>query len=1093
MLEFSCDDKGNCFQYEYKKEDKINVPNNLYEKNRLNDFSKCTNTYLKRIKYCNKIHFNRASIDLANWEVFLSSIEYLLELVLDYGEHDLNNPQSTDDLGWSYRPDAFSEYRSGFEVRTYRLCKRVMMFHHFTNTEFGLARDKTIISYLVRSLDLKYSAYTAFTFLTSASQSGYIKNADGNYSSKSLPPIEFTYEPLGWNTEIKSLPKESLENLPVGIDDQSYQWIDLYSEGISGILTEQANAWYYKSNSGNGNFDPLKLVSPKPSFAGLNSGALHFQDIEANGQKSLVSNDMKGYFELTPDDEWKPFKSFQEWPNVDTRDPNTKFLDLDGDGRADLLISEDNVFVWYSSKGKLGYDDYRTARKTNGEEKGANIVFADGMQSIVLADMSGDGLMDIVRIRNSEIVYWPNLGYGKFGAKVTMSNAPLFDNPDHFNSRYVKLADLDGSGTTDIVYLGKDSFKIYFNQSGNSWSEENIVPGVTPFPFSKIDDHVNVNIVDLLGNGTGCIVWSSPLPKHAGNPLRYIDLMGGKKPHVMIVYKNNMGKEVNLLYKPSTSYYLEDKNSGNPWITKLPFPMQCVSQVEMIDQIRKSRFTNQYTYHHGYYDYYEREFRGFGRVDQTDTEDYENYKKNANPDGSFQIVDEGFHEPPVLTKTWFHTGAFIDKEKILSQFAHEYYQNAIVPENILAEPSLPGDLSIDEWREALRACKGMPLHVEVYSNDGSDKQDYPYTTAQHTCLIQLMQPKLDNEHAVFMVLESEALTYAYERNPADPRIAHSMNIEADEFGNILKAAAISYGRKTIDTDLTENEQAEQNKTHVVFTENIVTNKVDTDSDYRLPVLYEATTYELTGLSPSSGDYFKISEIKDDYDNAEIIAYQELPDESKSQKRLIEQVRSVFLKNDLSAPLAPGEMESLAIPYQSYKLSLTPALVQFIFGDKVNEDLLLNNGKYFQFDSDDNYWIASGTQKYDNANFYQVTEVTDPFGYTAQISYDTAYHLYVQKTTDALNNSSEVSAFSFRTLSPYLMKDINDNRSGVRVDELGMVICTFVMGKEGENKGDLFDTTSVEASAADKPGSTLVFDLFQYINNNGKPSYVMTIV
>ena len=29
-------------------------------------------------------------------------------------------------------------------------------------------------------------------------------------------------------------------------------------------------------------------------------------------------------------------------------------------------------------------------------------------QSIYLADMSGDGLSDLVRIRNGEVCYWPN-------------------------------------------------------------------------------------------------------------------------------------------------------------------------------------------------------------------------------------------------------------------------------------------------------------------------------------------------------------------------------------------------------------------------------------------------------------------------------------------------------------------------------------------------------------------------------------------------------------------------------------------------------------------------------------------------------------
>ena len=42
--------------------------------------------------------------------------------------------------------------------------------------------------------------------------------------------------------------------------------------------------------------------------------------------------------------------------------------------------------------------------------------------------MSGDGLTDLVRIRNGEVCYWPNLGYGRFGAKVTMDDAPWFDH-----------------------------------------------------------------------------------------------------------------------------------------------------------------------------------------------------------------------------------------------------------------------------------------------------------------------------------------------------------------------------------------------------------------------------------------------------------------------------------------------------------------------------------------------------------------------------------------------------------------------------------------------------------------------------------------
>ena len=52
---------------------------------------------------------------------------------------------------WPARNDPFSSYRAGFEVRTYRLCQRVLMFHHFPG-EPGVGRDC-----LVRSTDFTYS------------------------------------------------------------------------------------------------------------------------------------------------------------------------------------------------------------------------------------------------------------------------------------------------------------------------------------------------------------------------------------------------------------------------------------------------------------------------------------------------------------------------------------------------------------------------------------------------------------------------------------------------------------------------------------------------------------------------------------------------------------------------------------------------------------------------------------------------------------------------------------------------------------------------------------------------------------------------
>jgi hypothetical protein len=44
---------------------------------------------------------------------------------------------------------------------------------------------------------------------------------------------------------------------------------------------------------------------------------------------------------------WEDFTPFPSIPDLDWRNPNLKFIDLTGDGHADILISEDEVFTWY--------------------------------------------------------------------------------------------------------------------------------------------------------------------------------------------------------------------------------------------------------------------------------------------------------------------------------------------------------------------------------------------------------------------------------------------------------------------------------------------------------------------------------------------------------------------------------------------------------------------------------------------------------------------------------------------------------------------------------------------------------------------------
>ena len=276
---------------------------------------------------------------------------------------------------------------------------------------------------------------------------------------------------------------------------------------------------------------------------------------------AALSGSEPGFYERTSQREFAPFKRFQSLPQIDWRDPNLKFIDVTGDGLADVLVTEDGLFTFYPSLGSAGFDCAKFVRTPWDEEKGPKVVFADGTDTIFVADMSGDGLNDIVRVRNGETAYWPNLGYGKFGAKVTMDRAPRFDSADAFDAKRIRLADIDGSGSADVLYLGEDGVRAWFNQSGNAFSAPTLLA-----IFPAADSLETVQVVDLLGVGTAFLVWSSPLPRAGSAPLLYVDLMGGVKPHLLVNARNNLGAETRMTYAPSTQFYLADERAGHPWV-----------------------------------------------------------------------------------------------------------------------------------------------------------------------------------------------------------------------------------------------------------------------------------------------------------------------------------------------------------------------------------------------------------------------------------------------------------------------------------------------------------------------------------------------
>ncbi|KAI1505998.1 65kDa B protein-domain-containing protein [Biscogniauxia marginata] len=1096
------DMKGNSTIYCYKQEDSANVDSSLPNEYHRTTKSRTAGRYLKRIKHCNQTPFRDFSTWITKqWEE--DEADYIFEIVFDYGEHADPNPSVDEVSHWPVRADVFSSYHSGFEIRTYRLCRRVLLFHHFPNSITNVAS-------LLSSAVLQYHESPTGSTLASVTQKGHRAlpgSEDNNVHSESLAPLELEYSTSRLTPGV--LPPGDL--LPITVDtshlstipqaDDTYtQWIDLDGEGSPGILAQRAGGeCVYMRNESQGQdepcraaFAPPKVLQGLPNLLKNNTG--FFTQLAADGTLQFVHMDwdsgLCGYYPRIESD-WGDFVPFAQIPAENLTQAGVHWIDLVGNGTQDaveFVVDDQNHLKWYSSQ---GYGGFAPARLEEGPKvpQQQSDAFA-----VLLADMTGDGLTDVVHVCNSDVTYWPNLGHGRFGARVRMDNSPRMDCDELFTAQRVLLADVDGSGSADMVYLtAGGGANVYLNQSGNSWAQPIFLPSVP-----DLNGLSSINIVDLLGRGLPCLCWTSPNAPGGSPPtLQYMELMGENKPNQLTRYRNGAGFEASFKYCPSTKSYLDDEKSGRPWTTRLPFPVQCVSTITTIDNVALTKSTSTYAYHDGFYDSIECEFRGFGHVDCWESEDL------AATSGLLKL-----QTPPRHSHTWYHTGS-----PLYGSLFSQWTSNELIKLGPSQMPSAPEGGA--EFREAQRALKGLIVHSEVYCNAvGATESSMLFETSQSNYTVVMEQgiavpgndeTTLGTPHACFRVLEREVLHKIYDRNPAedDARIQHQVSLAANPSGQPTKTAVISYGRQDAPDELDEHTKALQNKIMVTYTEHDYTNDVDGPDAFSIPQLAETQLYKLRGVHlPPNSSLFPYEQLSQNnaafFSALPVVPFEEDPGPLSSGLRckiLISRERTYYRSGDMENRLALGQIEPFSVLDQKYTLALTKGLLDRVFVDE-NQSTLLSDisaadGAYVDLQNDGNWWIPSSRSQYCDpqipwdplselqsaqSHFYIPEYTVNARGAVDYRQLD-SYSFLRTKTVDSAGN--ETGYFYDYPLShPVKVIDANDNITEFVYDCFGALVGTAVKGKTTESLGDSFSafiptiTDSQLAAFLDKPLETV---------------------
>lgn len=171
--------------------------------------------------------------------------------------------------------------------------------------------------------------------------------------------------------------------------------------------------------------------------------------------------------------------------------------DMDGDGLVDLFVSNSSDFGYYKNKGNLKWEetDWVPCKPVNG--------FSFESQNMRMLDLNNDGLIDVLRDDGNVYLAWINGSGGPNQWKDPEFRSLPDQSHLSFYDPFVKLADMNGDRMEDLVSIS-GGFVTYYPSKGNGDFDHEVVMS-TPIGLHQAPvDHLS--LVDINNDGFADIV-----------------------------------------------------------------------------------------------------------------------------------------------------------------------------------------------------------------------------------------------------------------------------------------------------------------------------------------------------------------------------------------------------------------------------------------------------------------------------------------------------------------------------------------------------------------------------------------------------------